>query len=158
MSRNVSQAAREAAYAQQTSEVYLDLLTIEEPSMSTPIRLVNDLVNITSNGEEYTACAFGVVRPANDGVSLPSMQLQIDNVSLELIDIIREMVAPVYVTAELVLASSPDVVEIPAITMQLREINVDEFTITGTILESDWLNSKWPKDTYNMSNYRGLYR
>lgn len=157
MSRTLSDTATDAVLAESTSEVFLELLTIEEATLSTPIRVVNDTVDVTSNGDTYTACAFRVVRPTDDGQSLPSLQLEIDNVSLELIPIIVGLTPPITASVELVLASDPDTIEVPAVTINVREIKANSQTISASVVEDDWLSSRWPKDEYDMSHYRGLY-
>lgn len=60
------------------------LLQIDHPELSSPIRVVNDTQNLTSNGYEYIAFPFEVVLPDDFENKLPKAQLTISNVGKDL--------------------------------------------------------------------------
>lgn len=60
------------------------LLEINHPALSTPVRVVNDTQDITSNGNLYIACPFRFVPPDDFENQLPKAKLAVDNVGRDL--------------------------------------------------------------------------
>ena len=54
-----------SAFAQETEDVWLVLLTISHADLSEDIRVVNNTVNITSRGLMFTASRSTSCRPSN---------------------------------------------------------------------------------------------
>ena len=65
-------------------EAPLILLEITHAGLVTPVRVVNDTQNLTSNGNEYIACAFRCTLPDDFENQLPKATLSVDNVGKEL--------------------------------------------------------------------------
>lgn len=65
-------------------EAPLVLLEINHPALSTPVRVVNDTQDITSNGNLYIACPFRFVPPDDFENQLPKAKLAVDNVGRDL--------------------------------------------------------------------------
>ncbi len=59
----LSDALKQAAFLQDTDEVFLALLTIAHADISPSIRVVNNTENITSNGNLFTAFPFDIQLP-----------------------------------------------------------------------------------------------
>ena len=156
--RNLSLPAMRALSAEAAGEVFLTLITIEHDDLDEPIRVVNDLVNHTSRGNEFLAYPFEIVMPLDDGQQFPQLQLTIDNVDLTLVESIRTMKGPAKATIEVVLASSPDHVELALYDMWLREIQYDAYTITGKLYVEDMLNQKFPNREYLPTYFPGLFK
>lgn len=141
MSRDVSATARAALYAPQTSEVLLTLLTIDHDDMPSPVRFVDNLEDVTSRGDTYTAFPFRAVLPADVEGELPQVEVVVDNVTRELVAEIRSIATPASVTLEIILASDPDTVEagpwhleVVAATYTATEIRL---TLTAEALMSE---------------------
>jgi len=60
------------------------LLQINHPALSSPIRVINDTLNLTSNGFEYIAFPFEVTLPDDFENKLPKATLSISNVGKDL--------------------------------------------------------------------------
>lgn len=67
-----------------TSESPRILLQIDHPELASPIRVINDTLNLTSNGYEYVAFPFEVILPDDFENQLPKARLSISNVGKEL--------------------------------------------------------------------------
>ena len=65
-------------------EAPIILLEIDHSALTTPVRVVNDTQNITSNGVEFIACPFRCKLPDDFENQLPKAQLSVDNVGKEL--------------------------------------------------------------------------
>jgi hypothetical protein len=153
-----SQRLVQAALAPNTGEVFLFLFEFNHPSFATPIRLVNNLEDIVSRGQEYMAFPLEMALPPDDGETLPAIEIKAQNASLELIDEIRSIVGPMDVRLELILASSPDYIEASIENMRVAAITFDKDEITMTLTVDDLLNTAFPKHRYLPSNFAGLFK
>lgn len=154
--RTMSTSAVQALMAQETDAVFLILLTIEHGSLATPIRVVNNNVNIVSRGNTYQAFAFDITLP-NDDKGLPVAKLTIDNIGLELIETIRTIKSNPTVTIEIILANSPDTVELAIYDMTLKSVQFNAYTVSGDLIVEDILNQPLHGSMIDSSQYRGLF-
>lgn len=60
------------------------LLEINHPELPSPVRVVNDTQNITSNGNLYLGFSFRFVLPSDYENQLPKARIAIDNVGKDL--------------------------------------------------------------------------
>jgi hypothetical protein len=153
-----SQKLVKAALDPNTKEVFLFLLTFSGGAITTPIRLVNNIDKIVSRGQEYIAFPLEMTLPADDGESLPSIEIVSQNASLELIDIIRSSGAFIGVKLEFILASTPDVVEFEILNMRVASVEYDKDVIKMTVTVDDLLNTAFPNERYLPSNFQGLFK
>lgn len=135
--RTLSQRALESAFAAQTDEVWLMLVTIEHPSIAEPLRFVNNYESVTSRGEVYVAFPFEVELPGEDAENPGEARLRIDNVDRQIVDTIRTITSPPSVTFEVVLASQPNTVEASFSGLTLRQVEYDALVVTGTLRFED---------------------
>lgn len=154
--RTMSTSAVQALMAQETDAVFLILLTIEHESLAVPIRVVNNNVNIVSRGNTYQAFAFDITLPNDDG-GLPVAKLTMDNIGLELIETIRSIKSNPTVTIEIILASSPDTVELAVYDMTLKSVQFNAYTVSGDLIVEDILNQPLHGSMIDSSQYRGLF-
>jgi len=111
MSRNVSAAAQQAAFAQETSAVFLILLKLDHPDMSTPIRVVNNTESITSNADVYQPFPFRVRMPDEAEGQIGRVRLTIDNVDQQVVQAIRTATSAPTVTMWIVDGTQPEFAE-----------------------------------------------
>lgn len=154
--RTMSTSAVQALMAQETDAVFLILLTIEHETLATPIRVVNNNVNIVSRGNTYQAFAFDITLP-NDDEGLPVAKLTMDNIGLELIETIRTIKSNPTVTIEIILANSPDTVELAIYDMTLKSVQFNAYTVSGDLIVEDILNQPLHGSMIDSSQYRGLF-
>lgn len=84
MSKTVSTALRDRIMRTSAPEYPLTLLEISHSGLATPVRVVRDNLDITSNGNTYLAAAFRFVMPDDQEDQAPRASIAIDNVGKEL--------------------------------------------------------------------------
>lgn len=156
--RALSTAAKRALMAEETGEVFLPLLTISNLGDAQPtLRFVHNTEDIVSRGENYLACPFQMTLPEEREDQLAQVQIVIDNVDRSIVVALRKLQTVARVVLEIVLASSPDVLEAGPFNFSLRDANYDVLTVTGTVMFEDVLNTRYPKDLFTPANTPGLY-
>src|SRR5215207_529156 len=167
MPRTLSLTFREAIYAQETGQVPVALLTIDHESLSAPLLISSDpttrlstdplIYGTTSRGDDYLFLPFGITLPDDHEEAGPQAQITIDNVSREHISLIRSVATPPTVTLELVLADSPDTVEIafPSFDMTKADYTATSITIALTI--DPLVTEPFPAHSFDPATFPGLF-
>ncbi|CAB4122395.1 Domain of unknown function DUF1833 [uncultured Caudovirales phage] len=135
--RTLSSRALASAFAPQSSEVWLLLLTIEHSTLSQPLRFVNNYESVTSQGNVYVAFPFEVELPNQDGDSAGEAKLRIDNIDRSIVNVIRSISSPPSITFQIVLASQPNVVEATFSGLVLRGVSYDALSVSGLLKFED---------------------
>ncbi|CAB4130462.1 Domain of unknown function DUF1833 [uncultured Caudovirales phage] len=133
MSRAFSSNATASLHSQETGEVWLVLLTLSHADLGTPIRVVNNNEDITSRGNLFQSFPFDIVLPGQDADSPAKAVLRFDNVDRTAITAIRSLTSAPSIALEIVLASSPDTVELSFPGLTLRNVNYDASQIEGEL-------------------------
>lgn len=155
--RALSPAAVAAAHAEETGEVFLTLLTFEHPDIPAPIRVVNNHTDIVSRGNRYIGYPFDIVLPGEDPSRPQSASLRIDGVDGQIVSILRGLTSPPTVTLEVILASSPDLIEVAFEDLTLSSADWDATTITADLAYEDILNEPFPGDSFTPATTPGLF-
>lgn len=167
MSRSLSLTMRMAANAQETGEVIIALVTVTHPSLDAPIRLSSDPTQIlsvddltygtVSRGDTYLFLPLKVTLPEESDDAEPGIQLVIDNVSREVVPVVRSITSPAQVTVELVLASDPDNVEViwPDFDIVTVDYNASDVTIDLKI--NALTTEPYPSGRYRPGAFGGLF-
>lgn len=161
MSRSLSTLFKTMANASETGEVLLALVTIDSPSIiGGPLRVVQNLQNITSNGNVYTAFPFEI-RLAGDNDEGPAkIMLSIDNIDRTMAAAIKGIPpsTPPTITVEIVIASQPDTVEISLSNLKLKNVTGDAFRIDGEL----WMDEEdlipFPEGSFTPPYFPGLFK
>lgn len=161
MARALSTLFKNMANAQQTGEVLVALVTITHSTIvGGPLRFVQDLQDLTSNGNVYTAFPFQIRLPVDSDEGVIKVLLTIDNIDRSIAQAIRTMPpsSPPEVQVDLVIASQPDTVELSLPGMTLRNITGDAFRIEGELFmdEDDLL--PYPEGLFTPQSFPGLFR
>jgi hypothetical protein len=135
--RTLSPTALQSAFAQETGEVWLVLLTLAHESLTTPLRFVNDMQGITSRGDVFQPFPFEVEFPGEDPDQPTDARLVIDNIDRSIVKTLRAISAPPEITLEVVLASQPDTVEAEFTGLILRNVSYDVSKVSGTLRFED---------------------
>jgi hypothetical protein len=149
MPHALSDLFKRALAAQETSEGAFILLELNHPSFDAPVRLVRNEVAVTSRGNLFNPFPIDVLLPDDLDESAPSAPITMDNISRELIGVIRGLDSSPTFLIEIVRMSDPDTVELSFGTFTAQEINYDAMTITTTVNSAldpgepacDWLFS-----------------
>lgn len=118
----------------------LALLKIDDPSLSAPVRLVNDTRNLTALGDTWVALPFSVKLPSDAAKGVGRAQLRIDNVGRELTAELERLppAAELQATLLLVHRSTPEVVDYE-LQAPLSGVRVDMKTVTATMGYDDMM-------------------
>jgi len=147
------------AQAPESGDPFLYMLEISHPTWSTPFYMVDNTVDVVSNGKTYIAWPFDFINGDDDGERLPEVSITIDNVDRRLIEIIRATIDPPSMAIKMVLASDPDQVEFYMQGLTLRDVEYDAFKITWKLFAESLADQRFPADTITMSTgYLGLFR
>jgi hypothetical protein len=157
MSRTLSTNFKADAFKQEGGEVYLVLLEINHASLGTPIRVVNNYADVTSNGNTYSAFPFTINLPSDTDEGSTDVSIAIDNIDRTVVDAVRTVTGPPTVTISVILASAPNSIEAGPYVMTLRNASYDSMTVTGTIAVEDMLNEPYPIDTLTPALFPNMF-
>jgi hypothetical protein len=166
MSRALSNAAKQAIYAQSTKEAFILLITISHESFTEDLRVSSDpmelLVNagvngVMSRGQEYPYCPFMINLPAQDDTGVAKASISIDNVSREIVAALRRATSALSITIEIVLSSDPDIVEVSVQDFKLDRATYDALTISGDISVQYFDLEPFPQGRFTPSYFRGIF-
>jgi hypothetical protein len=146
-----------AINASATNTAFFFLLTIEPPSGTPPIYLVNNTQPVTSNGITYQPYPFSTTLPMDTGDKIPSIQLTIDNVDQSLTNAIRELEEAPNIRLQLVTSDFPDLVEKDLNFLRLRNVNYDAMTITGVLEVASIWARKFPSERVDPVAFPALF-
>lgn len=157
MARNLSGPAMRALFQSQTDEVFILLLTITTDGLLEPIRVSSDGVDTVSRNELYLAFPFQIDFPSEQEDQVTQIMLRIDNIDRSLVNVIRSATSSPVVQMEMVLDSSPDIVDAGPFDLTLRAVNYDALVIEGTLVYEDIFNQAFPGHNFVPSITPGLF-
>lgn len=156
--REISAAAMQAVFAQQTTEVFVPCLNINHPSFANPIRLAMNTETVTRADGDYMPYAFQINLPDQREDQLPQVTLTVDNTDLQVNNAIRTLQGPPTVTMDVVMASSPNTIEIGPFNYNLTSATADANTIQGVLgFEDDIFSQQVPAQMYTPTSSPGLF-
>lgn len=153
----VSNNALQAALSGWTSEVFLECITINHASMGSPLRLVNDRQDLVRSAGTFTAFPFEVRLHAQADDRITEGELVADNTDRRIVQALRSLTGSrPTVMYEVVLASSPNTVEVGPITYEALAFRATLADVTLTIAFAfSILNDAYPKDYFAPWNASG---
>lgn len=154
--RTLSIAAIRAMLSSSTGDVFLALLTIEHPTITT-VRVVDNTESITSRGHTYAPFPFGLVLPEDSDQGVARAQLQISNVSRELVDEIRSLTEPASVTLEIIRAEDPDLVEVGPFVFDLKNASYTVDAVTAELGYEPVRELGFPAGSFTPDRFPGLF-
>lgn len=158
MPRNYSSNFHRTVNSIDADEVPLLLLEIYHPDLIEPIRIVNDLQNITHQSHLFIALAFRATLPDDRQEGLPKAMLAIDNVGKELVGWLEIANGGKGATCRMiqVMRSDPDTIEFE-ITLNLTNVIVTPLEVRGELSYEDLLNKPGIAIEYRPNNSPGLF-
>src|SRR5262245_22482677 len=157
--RSLSPGVYPAISGQHSSAAALWLLTITHPTLSVPIRFVNNMVNVVSRGETFLACAFSPRLPDDIEDRLPELDIEIDNVDRRIVEAVQTLpsIGPTsQFKAEIVWSTALDTPEI-SFTLKLRRASWDALTVKASLSGNDELAEAFPGKSFTPAGFPGLY-
>ncbi len=166
MPRNLSNAAKQALYAQQTDEVFIMLVTIEHENFTTPIRVASDpkevlpdagVRGVVSRGNEFVFLPFTINLPMQDDSGVARASISIDNISREIVAAVRQATSALSITIEVVLASDVDTLEVSIPDFRLERVTYDALTVAGDISVEYYDLEPFPARRFTPSDFPGVF-
>lgn len=165
--RSLSLTMRRALSDQVSGQVAVVLLTISHPVMSAPFRFSSDptqrvsetplIYGTFSRGNFYTFAPFSISLPDDVGERAPVAQIQIENVSRTIVELVRSVSTRATVRIELVLASSPDTVEIAFPQFDLNGVSYNADTVTLELSMDSLSTEPFPAGKFSPAGFPGLF-
>jgi hypothetical protein len=136
----------------------LILLEIDHPDLPSPVRVVNDTQNITSNGNEYIAFPFNCILPDDYENRLPRAILSISNVGRDLMQWLETSDGGNGATAKFqqVMRSRPNQVEWE-ITMSLFNVTANNQEVSAELGFENLFAKPAVSISYRPENSKGLF-
>lgn len=157
MSRNLSLAMLAAAFAQETDDAIIPLVTIEHPGMEDTLRAALNGVDIVSRGNTFYAYPFDIIVPDDSGDRPPQASLTIDNIDRRITEIIESTIEPCTISIEIIRSSDPETVEAAWYGLSLKEVKYNQLTISGNLLYEDFVRESYPSGSFSPAYFPGMY-
>ena len=155
--RETSAAFRRAAFSQQSDEVFLTLVKLSHADFADDIRLVNDWHAVTHQSATYQPFAFTIELPDDETGVVPVLSWSADMVTLDLIRALRSITGAISARVVQVLRSSPDTIEIDLGDVELRAIEYNARSLSGTMTIEPVLEQSVSRMTFTPSTTPGLF-
>lgn len=165
MSRPLSITARRAAYAQQSKEAWVALLTISHPNIptmyvcddATELLPIAGVRGIVSRGQEFVFMPFALTLPNSDDTGVSKAKLNIDNTDRRIVQAAREADSALLIKIEVVLASRPDDLEMEIDGFRIENVPYDAFTVSGELTQEYYDLEPFPWQHFTPSTTPGLF-
>lgn len=155
--RTVSNAAVQGMLSRETDKVFLVCVRIKHPSFAT-FYLVNDTQDLVRNDATYTAFPFVPIFPDEVEGQVPTAQIKFSNVDESIGKAIYAASGRGTVEMEVVLADTPNTVEIGPVTMLVSSATITATDITLNLSADDeFLNQQVPGQIYTPVNSPSVY-
>ena len=167
--RTTSTTFREAVYQPETDEVFVLLLTINHDDLGEDIiRLSTDnkdtftidsveVRGTSSQGYQFLFLPMEIVLPDDSDETISAAKISIDNVDRQILNAIRGLDSAPTITMQIVLASTPDVIEAQFNSFELRDVTADALVISGTLSLGNFLSEPFPGGSMLPSNFPGIF-
>jgi hypothetical protein len=153
---NLSSNLLAQIFGQSSSDPFLMLVTISHSTFPT-IYLANNTVDIVSRGITFSAFPMQVTLPSDDGETTREVRLELDNVSLALIEEFRKITTPPDVKVEMLLASDPNTIQLSIEELKLRNISYNKSRISARLFMDSFLNVEMTSEKYDPAIFPGLF-
>jgi hypothetical protein len=153
----LSLAALVAMWSRESADAIIPLLTITHPEMTDILRFALHATNIVSRRELFLAFPFDLQMPS-DSPDRPSQgQLSISNIDRRMTAYLESISSPPLVTIEIIMLSTPDVVEITCAGLELRKIKYNQQAVTGDLESPRFINEGFPRGIVSPSYFPGAF-
>lgn len=162
---------RESAFAQETGSIPIVLITITHPTLIDPIRLSSDptqrITELTtasdvvygtiSRGDRYIYYPMQIKLPDDTDEGGNEINITIDNIHRDLTPTIRSITSPAVFCLEMVLDSTPDLVEISWPAFNMTNVQYNAQTITATLSLETLVSEPFPAGSFTPAAFPALF-
>lgn len=156
MSNEISNELKAQIFSQESDDPFLTLVTLTHATFTA--RLVNNSTDIISRGNTFTAMPMKIRMPMDDGETSRDFTIELDNISLELIENMRSVTDTIQVQIELILASMPNTVQMSHSDLIIKTINYNAQKISVQIILDSFLVVEMTSERYTPTLYPGLFQ
>lgn len=155
----LSPAALRAMFSPNADDTFVTLLTITSPELATPIRVADNFITrlsetaddilygLVSRGNNYIFLPLDISLPTEDHAAATRASVSIQDATKIVLPHLRQLITAPAVTLELVLKSTPDVVEVSFTGLKMRSISYNASSITGELGVEDNSLEPFPQHT-----------
>lgn len=169
---SLQEAIKEAYATSPSNIVQIESIELNHPSLAGSVYLVKaqqDLILGLEDGYNeqtpgpsvlFTACSFGIKRPAVNADGLQELQLTIDNVDRRISDFVKQTtnfttevkcIYRLHLSTDL---TSPQLV--PPLELTLSDIEIGDIQVSARASVSDLVNKTFPSENYTRRRFPGL--
>lgn len=163
-----SDTFKQAAYAQQTDEVFIVLITLDSDELTQPIRIASDpyenlpaegplVRGVISNGDTYIFVPIDMWLPKDDNTGVVSAKMSIENIDRRIVETARSVTKPVNVNIQCVLSDDVDRIELEFDGFKLSNITYDVNEVTGDLTLDYWGLEPFPSGRFIPADFPGLF-
>ena len=170
--RNFSTSFRRHIEARHEENVDLCFLTIENPELVEPVRVVWDNKDFIKGGKTFIGFPFDIVPILTDDDQPPRAQLKIQNIDPRIGDALQNLSTALRLTIELASSidwnldvdprteknSSTTEIAYTATNLFLINVKVDAVEVAGEIVGWDYLQRTWPAQRVTQDLLPGAFR
>jgi hypothetical protein len=158
MPQQLSSQFIEAVNASETDEAFLVLLTITHAELPEPIRVTSDSVETVSQGNTFVPFPFKIALPEVDSDSSGILaSIEIDGVDPRIVKALRKIQSYPMFKVEVVLASSPDTIEVTWPQFKLSNAKYDAQSVTGDLVLELLDQVPFPSGKFDPARFPGLF-
>jgi hypothetical protein len=140
-----------------SSKAFFYLIEIDDVLLSAPYRIVNNNVDLTSNGNVYEANAFSIVLP-NQNDKIPKSKLVIDNTDKRIYnEIVSALTEEISANVSMIMSSDLDYIEQGPINFKMTNAIHNKKNVTFDLTFEDNLSEIFPGDDITPENFSGLF-
>lgn len=148
--------ATEQSIAQHNDDPFLIFLTLSHDSLATPVRVVRNRKDVTSNGNLFKAYPFEIDMPT-DGEEAPTARIAIANISREIGKTLERLIEPPLCLIQLALVSDPDNIERSWDEFSFTQVDWDAMRMQAQIQHLQYWNEPWPRKRVLPIYFPGMF-
>lgn len=166
MSRALSSNFVGNAFAQESPDVEICLLTFRHPSLTVPLYFSSDPTTriaddpptwvTVSRGLNFIYVPFKFSFPPEKEASPSKVSIQLSNVARDIVPVIRSVSTYPTVTMELIMASAPDVVEVSLPDLIMSDVAMTASTLSIGLTSDPLATEPYPGLTFTPGIFPGL--
>ena len=159
MARSLPTVVVNAVYARSTSIPFFVLLEATHSSFAT-IRIVNNPVAITSNGDTYQPFPFAVILPPDQEDLTPQAEINIYDAEREIIDNLRAVAGNrerIEISLYVIANNDPDTILASVSGLEVTNASYRAGALQITAEIESFLSEGFPVATFNPGNFPGLF-
>lgn len=143
---------------QTTDEVVVWLFTIEHAESGTVYYKTNNREDIVSQGRTFDFFPIEFALPNDDGETISELQIVLKSTEKELIDLIRRYSNGIMVTAELVLAATPDNIDHELEDLEIKGASYSKRQVVLSARPESLVDRRSPAHDRLPRSYPGMYK